>query len=56
MLYRSYHFAVHDNGTKPEELGDMELRGDVAALVDRQRRWVLHRLDHGRYGRHTRRG
>lgn len=32
MLNRSYHFAVHDNGAEIEELGDMELRGDAAAL------------------------
>ena len=33
MLNRSYHFAVHDNGTEIEELGDMELRGDAEALT-----------------------
>jgi hypothetical protein len=32
MLNRSYHFAVHANGTDIEELGDMEFRGDAAAL------------------------
>ena len=33
MPNRSYHFAVRDTGTKVEELGDMELRGDIAAVT-----------------------
>jgi hypothetical protein len=30
---RNYHFAMHDKGTQFEELDDMELRGDSAAVT-----------------------
>ena len=33
MINRNYHFVVHDSGTTVEELGDMELRGDNAAIT-----------------------
>jgi hypothetical protein len=49
-MFRSYHFKVH-NGTKIEELGDMELRGDAAALSFG--RLVIKELIHKDIGYHT---
>jgi hypothetical protein len=51
MLNRNYHYAVHDNGNRVEELGDIELGGDVEALTFGKRviRDMIHSRDPGRY-------